>query len=25
VIELAFLEGRTKLGGYDVHALITYT
>jgi adenine phosphoribosyltransferase len=25
VIELAFLEGRTKLGSYDVHALITYT
>jgi len=25
VIELAFLEGRTRLGGYDVHALITYT
>ena len=24
VIELAFLNGRSKLGGYDVHALITY-
>ncbi len=25
VIELAFLDGRSKLGGYDVHALITYS
>ena len=25
VIELAFLDGRKKLAGYDVHALITYT
>jgi adenine phosphoribosyltransferase len=25
VIELAFLDGRSKLGGHDVHALITYS
>ena len=25
VIELAFLDGRSKLSGYDVHALIEYT
>ena len=24
VVELAFLDGRSKLGGYDVHSLITY-
>jgi len=24
VIELAFLEGRTRLAGYDVHALVEY-
>jgi adenine phosphoribosyltransferase len=24
LIELAFLEGRRRLAGYDVHALITY-
>jgi len=24
VIELTFLDGRTKVGGYDVHALIQY-
>jgi adenine phosphoribosyltransferase len=25
VIELTFLDGRSKLGGYDVHALIEYS
>jgi adenine phosphoribosyltransferase len=25
VIELAFLDGRSKLAGYDIHALIAYT
>ena len=25
VIELAFLNGRANLAGYDVHALIAYT
>ena len=24
VIELSFLEGRKRLGGYDIHSLITY-
>ena len=25
VIELAFLNGREKLAGYDVHSLVTYS